>query len=90
MASFDIQENLKQSAIAYYRHEYNSASILLKGCLRRLSFLPLNKVQAAYLTENIEAINAAVARCDYIGLADLIHFELMQNFPEFDSLLADD
>lgn len=85
--SFDIESNLKQSAVAYYRHEYNLASLLLKGCLRRLSLLPLNAEQANYLNRAIEKINATVKRCDYTGLADIIHFELIQEFPGFNSLL---
>ncbi len=87
MENFDLQESLKQSAIAYYRHEYNVASMLLKGCLRRLSLLPINGEQAAYLNSAITSINEAVERCDYTGLADIILFELIQNFPDFESLL---
>lgn len=90
MGNFDIQKTLHQSANAYFRHEYNSASTLLKGCLRRLSMLPLNAKQAEYLSKAIENINQMVKRCDYTGLADVIMFELIQNFPDFDSLLIAD
>ncbi len=90
MNNFDIQSSLSQSAISYYRHEYNLGSTLLKGCLRRISLLSLNTEQAAYLNKTITTINETVKRSDYTGLADMIMFELIQNFPDFDSLLAKD
>ncbi len=85
-SNFDIQETLKQSAIAYYRHEYNSATTLLKGCLRRLSLLPLNTEQRSYLEQAINNMNQTAERCDFTGLADIILFELIQNFPDFNTL----
>lgn len=88
MENFDLATSLKQSAVAYYRHEYNLASILLRGSIRRIAMLPLDVQQAAYLNNTIEKINSAVNRCDYIGLGDIVHFEFIQNFPNFESLIV--
>ncbi len=90
MDNFDIQSSLNQSAVSYYRHEYNLGSTLLKGCLRRISLLSLNTEQAAYLNKTITKINETAKRCDYTGLADIIMFELIQEFPDFDALLVAD
>ena len=90
MENFDIELTLKQSAIAYYGNDHSLGGYLLKGCLRRLSLLPLNLQQATYLNETIAKLNEMVTKCNYTGLADVIHFELMQNFPDFASLLARD
>lgn len=88
MENFDIELALKQSALAYYGNDHTLAGYLQKGCLRRLSLLPLNLEQAAYLNNTIASMNTMVKACNYTGLADVIHFELIQNFPEFDSLLV--
>ncbi len=90
MENFDIKLTLKQSAVAYYGNDHTLAGYLLKGCLRRLTLLPLSVEQAKYLNETIAKLNQMVNKSDFIGLADVIHFELMQNFPDFDSLLAKD
>ena len=90
MQDFDIDITLKPSATAYYGNDHNLGGFLLKGCLRRLSLLSLNISQATYLNKKITELNEKVNKCDYIGLADVIHFELIQNFPDFDSLLAKD
>ncbi|MGY2572192.1 hypothetical protein [Vibrio sp. C8] len=88
MQDFDIEITLKQSATAYYGNDHTLGGYLLKGCLRRLSLLPLNLQQATYLNETIAKLNEIVKKCDFTGLADMIMFELIQNFPDFDSLLA--
>ncbi len=87
MDSFDIETTLKQIAIAYYGNDHGLGSYLLKGCLRRLSLLPMNVEQAAYLNRSIAIINEMIKRADYVALADVISFELMQNYPDLDSLL---
>jgi len=90
MNSFDIETTLKQVAHAYYSNDHSLGGYLLNGCLRRLSLLPLNASQASYLTDMINKLGDTVNRHDYTGLADVIHFELIQNFPDFDSLSAQD
>ncbi len=87
MTDFDIQETLKQSAVAYYRADYELAGMLLKGCLRRLSLLPLEINQVEYLNQLVTQLNAIVQRYDYVALADVINYELIQNFPDIDTLL---
>ncbi len=87
MEQFDIKLALKHSALAYYGNDHSLGGYLLKGCLRRLSLMPLNVEQASYLNKIISVMNDTVKRCDYTALADLICFELIQNFPEFDNLL---
>ncbi len=90
MQPFDIKSTLKNSALAYYSNDHGLAGYLLKGCLRSLSLLPLNNEQASYLNNVINDINQRVTRGDYTGLADVIMFELIQNFPDFDALLVAD
>ncbi|NIY93968.1 hypothetical protein [Vibrio diazotrophicus] len=87
MNDFDIEETLRKAAVAYFGNDHNLGMYLLKGSLRRLSLLPLNIEQAKYLNEIIAKLNETASRCDYTGLADMIMFELIQNFPDFDSLL---
>ncbi len=88
MDNFDIELSLKQAAIAYFGNDHSLGGYLLKGCVRRLSLLPLNKEQVTYLNQAIATLNEMANNGDFTGLADVIHFELMQNFPDFDSLLA--
>lgn len=88
MQDFDIEITLKQSATAYYGNDHTLGGYLLKGCLRRLSLLSLNIEQASYLNKVVTGLNDKVNKCDFTGLADMIMFELIQNFPDFDSLLA--
>ncbi len=90
MEIFDIELTLKQSATAFYGNDHTLGGYLLKGCLRRLSLLPLNIAQATYLNKVVATMNEMIKRYDYTGLADIIHFELIQNFPEFESLLVQD
>lgn len=90
MKSFDIEETLRKSAEAYFGNDHNLGMYLLKGCLRRLSLLPLNAEQASYLATNISTINEMIKLSNFTALADMIMFELIQNFPDFDSLLAKD
>ncbi len=87
MKDFDIDSTLKQAAIAYYRNDQILGSYLLKGCLRRISMLPLSETQQKYLNNTVTKLNGMSERCDYTALADTVHFELMQNFPDFSSLL---
>ncbi len=88
MEQFDIELTLKTVAKAYYSNDHSLAVYLLNGCLRRLSMFPLNVDQTTYLTEMIHILTNTVNRHDYTALADIIQFELLQNFPDFDSLLA--
>ncbi|WP_165311088.1 hypothetical protein [Vibrio ziniensis] len=90
MNNFDIEETLTKAAVAYFGNDHNLGMYLLKGCLRRLSLLPLNAEQASYLATTISTINEMIKLNNFTGLADVIMFELIKNFPDFDSLLAQD
>jgi|GEM_PF-4738943 len=90
MQFLDIKETLKKSAVAYYGNDHDLASYLLQGCLRQMSLLPLNINQANYLNIMIKDITDIANRSDYTRLADVIMFEFIQNFPDFDTLLITD
>lgn len=90
MKFLDIENSLKQSAFAYYGNDHDLASYLLQGCLRQISLLNLNIKQATYLNIVIKDITDIANRCDFTRLADLIMFELVQNFPDFCSLVSPD
>ncbi len=86
MEHIDIEQTLKATSQAYYSNDHGLAVYLLNGCLRHLSMLQLNIEQATYLTEIIKTLTDTVNRHDYTRLADIIEFEFLQNFPDFNGL----
>ncbi len=82
----EFSQSLAQAVNAYYQGDQATGDYLMNGCIKRLSFTQLSAHQLKYLNDKISQINQKREQEDYTGLADLLGYELVSDFPNLETI----